>query len=71
MASDAVTELKAIADQLDMLNARLEAENKRLKAAILLLTECVDEILPYVITDADVISRARAANEAARLTVSS
>jgi hypothetical protein len=67
--SKAVFELKALADQLDRLNERLERENAKMRAAIVLLTDVVDEILPYVVTDTDVIDRAKAANHAARATV--
>lgn len=68
--SDAVRELKAIADRLDQLNMRLEAENARFREAILLLTEAVDTILAsYVAADQESIERARAANEAAKRTL--
>lgn len=65
-----VAELKALADQLDAINMKLEAENTKMKAAILLLTNAVDDILPFVTADEAVIERARCANEAARRTVS-
>lgn len=67
--SPAVAQLKAIADQIDALNTRLEEENARLRAAIILLTAAVDVILPQIVGDKEVIERARAANEAARLAV--
>lgn len=69
MESKAVDQLKMLADQLDQLNERLERENEKLKQAIVLLTEAVDQILPYVVTDLHVIEHARQANEAARRTV--
>lgn len=69
--SDAVAQLKGIADQIDALNDRLERENARLRAAIIALADAVDAILPYVVvTDQQVIERARAANLAARLAIS-
>lgn len=64
--SDAVRRLKEIADQLDALNAKLEEENRRLKEAIILLSDAVAAILPVVTADEAAIGRARAANEAAR-----
>lgn len=68
--SEAIGKLKHITRQLEELNQRLETENARFREAILLLTEAVDAILPYVVTDQAVIEHARAANEAARRTIS-
>lgn len=67
--SDALHNLKAIAEQMDELRARYERENARMRTAIILLTDVVDEILPFVVTDEAVIARARAANQAARATI--
>lgn len=62
-------DLKAIADKIDLLNNRLEQENAKMKTAIILLTDAVDEIIQYIVADQEVIERVKTANKAARLTV--
>lgn len=59
-------QLKTIADQIDALNRRLEAENAKLRTAIVLLTDAVDALLSSVAMNETAIERVRAANEAAR-----
>lgn len=66
---EAIAQLHRLADELEKLNVKLEAENAKMRGAILLLVDAVDAILPFVVTDAQAIERARRANEAARLTV--
>lgn len=67
--SEALRRLEAIAAELEQLNERLEAENRKIKAAILALADAMDELLESVEADPDVIARAREANRVARTSV--
>jgi hypothetical protein len=66
-ATDRITNAAGnLTDRLDAMNTRLEAENRTLREAVLLLTDVLDEVLPQIHGSADAVTKLRAARRAAR-----
>lgn len=58
-----------LADRLSKLNEKLDGENRQLRNAILLLTDQVDTVLPFVTAPPNTIATLKKANNSAKLAV--
>lgn len=59
-------EFQDIELRLQMLSERLEASNARMTAAILILTEIVEDIMPHIVADPATLGQLKAATSAAK-----
>lgn len=66
MVADAAGNL---ADRLSKLNDKLDGENRQMRTAILLLTDQVDDCLPFITATPDMIAKLKKANNSAKLAV--
>jgi hypothetical protein len=56
-------------DRMSRLNEQLDARNRQMRTAIMLLTDAVDQILPFIDTSPQVVQQLKKANNAAKTAI--
>lgn len=69
-AADLIAEAAGnMTDRMSKLNEQLDARNRQMRTAIMLLTDAVDQILPFIDASPQIVQQLKKANNAAKTAI--
>lgn len=69
-AADLIAEAAGnMTDRMSKLNEQLDARNRQMRTSIMLLTDAVDQIIPFIDASPQVVQQLRKANNAAKTAI--